>query len=342
LTDLEVAKLTAEVDKLRAEVASLQALDPFSRVATAWLAAGGTLVAGAVGALITWAVRRTGEQKLQQERELGREQHNLRLFQDLGNGSRAAASVLLDRLKRLHQRKRLDDVEAAEPSLIKNVLIAALKAEQPRPTIQQPIGIAISDGSVSPPSLNSPPSGVDPALCKYIADELVNTLSARFLRGRRPEDIDGHSPLGQEFQKCILREVFWADVDARGVDFYASDLSEASLRGAALQRAKFYEATMVKAVLEEADLTLANLGGARLGSANLKKANLSRANLQGADLTGADLDGADMSEAVYNTERLQQFQATQWPTPDFNPALAGAKLMNELYRPERISRKLPT
>ena len=82
---------------------------------TAWLAAGGTLVAalatmvaGAIGWFITRAVKGTGEQKLQQERELGREQHNLAVFQSLINGSPAAATVLLERLRRLLQKKRLD------------------------------------------------------------------------------------------------------------------------------------------------------------------------------------------------------------------------------------------
>jgi uncharacterized protein YjbI with pentapeptide repeats len=244
--------------------------------------------------------------------------------------------VLLERLRRLLQKKRLDEVERTEPSVIKNVLIAALKIEQ----LSSPDGRTIntannSDRTLSQASQDRP--GAKQALCKYIADELVNTVpSGRFSEGERPANVDGKSPLGSDFQKCLLREVFWAGVDARGVDFYGSDLSGASLRGAALQRAKFYQAIMKGAVLEGADLTLANLGGAQLQGANLEGATLAFANLQGADLTDAKLDGVDLCKAVYNDQALQKLPETKWP-PNF-PGSRGAKLMNgRAYRPEQIA-----
>jgi hypothetical protein len=79
-------KVEAEIEKLRAEAESLRALRPFSREATAWLAAAGTIAGGLLGAFITFVVDRMGQNRLLQERELAREQHNLQLFQHLGNG----------------------------------------------------------------------------------------------------------------------------------------------------------------------------------------------------------------------------------------------------------------
>jgi uncharacterized protein YjbI with pentapeptide repeats len=141
-------------------------------------------------------------------------------------------------------------------------------------------------------------------------------------------------------QKSDLRDVYWAYVNARGLDFYDSDLSRASLRGAALEGAGFYDAVMVQAVLREANLTGtnftgANLEGARLMGANLQGVNLTAANLTGANLQGANLVNTNLNEAVlsgviYNTERIGGFKPTQWPA-DFDPTRdsVGALVLNE-------------
>jgi len=281
---------------------SLRALRPFSREATAWLAAAGTIAGGALGAFITLVINRMGRQRLRQERELAREQHNLQLFQNLENHSLAAASILLNRLRRLVRLERkghLDDFEQDELPAIKKVLIATLKKEQNQR--------GASGGSV---------------LRKLIAEELAEALSARFPKDQRPA---AHvpSPLGQglEFQQCDIREVYWAYVNGRGLDFYGSDLSLASLRGAALEGAIFYDAVMHQTALQEAALMGANLTGADLHGANLKGANL-----QGAILSGANLSEATLAGAIYSTAPIGDLGPTHWPS-DFTPV--DARVSNE-------------
>lgn len=170
------------------------------------------------------------------------------------------------------------------------------------------------------------------SLRKFIADELVATLGVRFEASERPTGL-GKSALGdgRDFQKCDLADVYWAYVDARGVDFFQSDFTQASLRGAVLQGAVFYEATLRQAILREADLRNANLIGCDLRGADLRNADLRGANLQGADLLGANLRDAELAGAVISTETILRFRPTA--LPQGVDASAGMRTIDDVYRP---------
>jgi hypothetical protein len=262
--------------------------------------------------------------KMRQEQEQAQELHNLRLFQDLGHHSHrarlAAAAVLLDRLRKL----RVETDEAGTAQLIGKVLVAVLKRQTP--TIDKPIG----DDAEQAPGITAESEA---SLRKYIADEMVVTLGVRFEPDGRPTDF-GKSALGQDrdFQKCDLADVYWAYVDARGIDFFQSDFTQASLRGAALQGAIFYEATLRNAVLREADLRNANLIGCDLQGADLRKADLRDANLQGANLLGADLRDAELDGAVISTNAILRFRPTVLPQ-GMEETSTGTRTMADVYRP---------
>jgi hypothetical protein len=151
--------------------------------------------------------------KMRQEQEQAQELHNLRLFQDLGHHSHrarlAAAAVLLDRLRKL----RVETDEAGTAQLIGKVLVAVLKRQAP--TIDKPTG------DDAEPALGITAES-EASWRKYIADEMVVTLGVRFEPDDRPTEF-GKSALGQDrdFQKCDLADVYWAYVDARGIDFFS-------------------------------------------------------------------------------------------------------------------------
>jgi uncharacterized protein YjbI with pentapeptide repeats len=367
-SELQNRKLGAEVSKLQAETAALRAVDDRTKWWTTVFAAAGSIIVALVGGAFTYVITRMGRRfdqlqkeleekrsererarreqderldrlKLRQEREHARELHNLRLFQDLGHSSHrarlAAAAVLLDRLQRLSVPLPDDErspLEMAETPLIRKVLVAVLKRQDRLADPQA--GTAAREKGEAGPADSAEAATSEAALRKYIADELVVTLGARFQPDRRPRDF-GPSPLGEgrEFQKCDLADAYWAFVDARRIDFFAADLTKASLRGAALQEAVLYEARLVSAVMRDADLRNANLMGADLRGADLRNADLRGANLQGADLDGANLTGANLEGAVINTEIIQRFRPTVWPKPFADPAKVGARAMEDVYRP---------
>jgi uncharacterized protein YjbI with pentapeptide repeats len=355
VTRLEQRKLEAEIEKLQSEVATLRAVDARTRWWTTWLAAGGTIVGAVLGGIFTFFVTRMGQQfsrlqearreqegqlsrlKLSQDREQARELHDLRLFQDLGHSSHrarlAAAAVLLDRLQRLREPDQASPhtpLESTEGELIRKVLVAVLKRSAAA-SLASANPNATDEETTTNPEAGSEES--EAALRKYIAEELVQIMGARFDTGESPQD-PGKSPLGdaREFQKCGLSDVYWANVDGRGIDFFRSDLTRASLRGACLREAVFYEATLIETVLRGADLREANLMGADLRRADLRDADLRDANLQGANLGGADLRGAMIEGAVINAEAIQRFRPTQLPS-SFEASAEGALVSNETYRP---------
>lgn len=122
-------------------------------------------------------------------------------------------------------------------------------------------------------------------LQKFIADNIVVALGAR----GNAYAAAITSPLAEFDLQCLrLDGVFWADLDARGVDFYGSSLIGCSLRNARLTHAILYNADLSKAVLH------------------------------GADLTGANLTHVKLAGARYNS-------ATRWPA-GFDPSAGGAIL----------------
>jgi uncharacterized protein YjbI with pentapeptide repeats len=360
----EAEKLAAEIAKTQAETRALRAIGDQTRWWTTVLAAVGSLIGAIVGGIFTFVVTKMGQNfsrlqkeledgrserdrlrreddeklsrlKMEQEQEQTQELHNLRLFQDLGHQSHrarlAAAAVLLDRLRKLRAlRFTAVDPEASAPfaeqsALIAKVLVAVLKRQTKaaKESINEDADLAEASTAEN-----------EASLLKFIADEIVIVLGARFKKEDRPRAFyDSPLKKGQDFQKCDLGDVNWANVDARGIDFFQSDFSRASLRSAALQEAVFYEATLRDAALENADLQRANLGGCDLRRANLRNADLRFANLQGANLFEADIQNANFRDAVINTEVIQRFGPTVLPQNIEAPA--GILTMNETYRPPK-------
>jgi hypothetical protein len=293
---LEKVKMEAEIAKLRAEVESLKIANESAgslarRISLLLGSLGGllgaffSLVIYFLGKKVSENFSQTQEAKLEQDKELGREQHNLELFRSLGDENArvqlAAASVLLQRLAEFADKRKagtLNIVEEREQPTIIQVLVAITKEPQS-----------------------------NPALVKFIADNLVTSLEAIIPVGQDPQ-MDKPSPLkGVDFQKSRLHNIWWKRVDARGLDFFRVDFSEAGLAEAFLQNTVFFEANLENCVLRDA---------------RLNKADLRRAKLQGANLMGADLQGARLAEANYSADTI-------WPD-GFNPLSEGAILTTNL------------
>ena len=136
--NLRLQKLDKEVEKLTAEITSMNAVDPkvrwFSTIAGAIGGIIGAVLAFVLGA-IGWRFNRGQWERLKQEEILTREKHNLELFQNLGHeDSRvqiAAAIVLIQRLDALRQKEqehvRVRLAERQERPTTIRVLIAVTK-----------------------------------------------------------------------------------------------------------------------------------------------------------------------------------------------------------------------
>lgn len=277
---LEVEKLVVEVEKLREEVDGLKVVGPTMR----WI---GSLVGPIIGAVIggiavfagylfSRRFNTTQQTKLEQDKDLSREQHNIALFQNLGHKNvrvqLAAAAMLIQRLQLLYryrEEKKLSDPEELERNSIAQGLIAVTKEILSHEGNNINVTYSQNDQEHSK-SNNTQIIPTHPALMKYIADNLVKSMSAVIKEGETPRL---KSPLEEyDFQKAQLADVYWARVDARGVDFYQANFHHASLKNANLSGAIFYQADLSDAVLTEA---------------NLEGANLYEANLEGTILQGA-------------------------------------------------------
>ncbi|MGE3302794.1 MAG: pentapeptide repeat-containing protein [Hyphomonadaceae bacterium] len=251
---LESARLCQEISKLQQEVLSLRTANgaPWSAILTPWssvftgLAA---LIGAVVGFTLQQSLARSQSRRLDQERVLQRDQHNLKLIENLGAESRvvqlASVSALLRRIEDI-----LDDPAArtsarAELKTLSDVAIAAMRDP-----------------------------GIDEAVVKFLADEVVKVFN--LVRG------DDAAPArlalsAFNLQGARLATAYWAKVDARDVDFFRADLQGASLRGADLRGAVLYETKLNRATLIDAKLSGANLQGADLSGARLAGADFSQA-----------------------------------------------------------------
>ncbi|MCP4410035.1 MAG: pentapeptide repeat-containing protein [Gammaproteobacteria bacterium] len=292
--NLRLQKLDKEVQKLTAEITTMNAVGPQTR----WFSTIAGAIGGSIGAVLTfvlgvigWRFNRGQRQRLKQEEILTREKHNLELFQNLGHeDSRvqiAAATVLIQRLDALRQKEqehvRVSLAERQERPTIIRVLIAVTK-EKARD--------ADKEGQR--------------ALVKHIADNLVQAIGAII-----PETQDGEPPVLKprslladfDWQGARLTNAWWRRVDARKIDFFEADFSDAGLAEAFLNKAVFYNANLCNAVLRGADLSGANMCGA---------------DLRGTNLIGAGLEGTKLEGATYDVN-------TKW-TDGFDPNAAGARL----------------
>jgi hypothetical protein len=262
LRDQQIEKLELENQKLQIEVQNLSAATPDEHLAITAAGAIGTVVGTMVTllvALVGWWINRTynrtQHKKIEQERQLSREKHNLELFQGLGSDNArvriASASVLLQRLRSEYAGLGAggntgDAGEKEEVRTLVQVLLSVIKDRQGRD----------DEGDI--------------ALRKHIGDNLVKALNLVRDESHPSSDVNPSALQSFDLQGALLRDVFWRGVNLRHVDLFGADLQKASLRNADLRNA----------VLMEADLRGAVLQGAMLEGANL----------QYADLTGAKYD----------------------------------------------------
>jgi hypothetical protein len=304
---LETQKLRAEIEKLRIEVESLhitnEALDLRTRRVSTWLGAFGGIAGAIIGAAgllgLGLGLNRTQKSKLEQERVLGREKHNMELFQNLGHESLrvqlAAASVLIQRLEGFRSA-RLSPAEQLEKRTIIQVLIAVTKKNTEGAPAPSETQLPLSE-VFQVPKKNAEDARTHPALLKLIADNLVKAMNAVEDSEDKKKKLQGtrSSPLKEfDFQKVQFPNAWWKGINARGVDFFRADLSHAGLANALLEGATLYEVNFRGSVLREADLREADLR-----KADLRDADLSGAKLEGAKFDGAQVAGINLTEASF-------------------------------------------
>ena len=267
---LKLEKLEREIEKLQAEIRSIQIDNQSVGPKTKWFSsvfgAIGGLAAALIGLLI-WILGRsltekislTQEAKLEQDKELSREKHNIELFQNLANDNPriqlSSASVLLQRLydfQAKEEREMISEAEKRERPTILQVLIAVTKEKE-----------------------------TQPAILKLIGDNLVKSLGAVVPDNEEPNFNKPSSLKGIDFQKVRLTNVWWKRVDAREIDFFEAVLDNSGLS----------EAFLMKTVFLGTSLKYCVLRNAQLQEADLRKSNVIGANLQGANLNNAKLEG---------------------------------------------------
>lgn len=269
---------------------------------------------GIFASTIAGAITIFSHQRVKHEEDKHRETHTLELFKALSTNNPqlqlAAASVLVERLKRLMEKRNKTRIDRSEEDSIEYALHSLLKSEASEPTDR---GAASSH------------RGVSPQLAKYIGEQLVRLNLAQPLVGGRPPDVEreeatylkwldrkdlpSEPPLKRfDWQKVKIVEAWWPGLDARGVDFFKAELMNCGMRYANLKDAVFYEA---------------NLSGTKLNCANLSGANFYDANIERVDFRGARLSRADFSHAK-NIDKARWQNATYCPETKFPAGFAPA------------------
>lgn len=298
-SELQTLQLCQEVSKLQEEVEAIKLanqttkgvlgrLSPFTSLISAFA----TLVVGILGAAVGFIFRSSFEKvqarKLEQDRIIERERHNIQLFASLDSDNRsvqlATVSALLKRIE--YVRSQSTDKTSA---LLECV------------TVTDVISSVLRDPNA------------DETVTKYVADEIIDALGARkspkgnpdkAWRALLPKSLAPFPLSDINFQQTRLRNAYWAGVQASGVDFFKADLRGASLAFADLSRAVLYGT---------------DLSGATLTKANLSMANLKGANFAGARLEGANLSGArNIDDAAFDATTTWD-ASTVWPQ-GFDPA----------------------
>jgi len=301
---LELRKLNEQVEELRGEVRKLKQgpaqKDPVEaqklqaeatklREETKWLplqALGlGTIIGTIVGGLLVWyagsKLQDIQSDKLVQDLELSRREHDLQTFEALGGKDPririGAVSVLAQRVLELNAKSPLSPIEKEQRRTIIRVLVAVTKYEKTE------------------------------EIQKYIADRLKEVLEAE-VTPQTPLSGD-RSPMADfDLQGARLTNAWWKNVDLRSVDLYGATLERAGMAGSYLGKTVLKKANLKNATLwnpgagpahaEEVNLEHANLTNARCQNLCFKDAKLSWADFGGADLTGADFRGATLDRTV--------------------------------------------
>jgi hypothetical protein len=263
------------------------------------------LLIGAIGALITGVVTYFGRRKIQQDEDFHRETHSLNLFRALADENPrlqlAAASVLIERLRRLSAKRRKNEVDISERTAIAHALTSVLKN--------------------GPDNSSSPADGhqVSSELAKYVAEQIPKIIGAMPAKpGAKTSMMETSPMLEFDWQEAKLAGPYWKSIDARKVDFFKADLSSCGMREARLQGAVFMSAKLCDSVMRGADLT---------------GAILSDADVHNADLEGAILANVDLT-TVKNWDKIKSLTGAKYDLktafPDgFEPASRGMVLMGD-------------
>jgi uncharacterized protein YjbI with pentapeptide repeats len=239
-------------------------LSPAATAAAIVSTVGGT--AGLIVAVRTYFWRKKQEKSWLQNEQFQNDSHTLKLCQSLSDPNvrlqMAAAALLFERLRNRGENPN----SAHQNSAIIQALLAA---------------------TIGKPSENGHAS---PELCKYVADSIVKSLGAKNAAE------NSNSPLkGYYWQKVRLTDADWADVDARGLDLFGSNLDKARLRRANLNGTVFYGASLIGTKFCGADLSGADFRNADIRGANFhddvaKSGAVRRTNLTEAKFEGAEYD----------------------------------------------------
>lgn len=295
---LDTARLCQEIAKIREEVRTVETTNRASSTPFfGWLIPWAGAVTGILTVLFAAMVPAAGfvagssfqtsqkkkleqeEKKLEQERILQRDGHNLELLKGVGSSSRAvqlaSISSLLRRIEEILRSNAKDGHRSSEYRTIADIVVSVLRDPE-----------------------------IDDSVAKYLADQMVKVLGMRTSAATTGGG-DALAANLRDFnlQQTRLFNVDWADVSAEGVDFFQANLSKASLRRANLAGAVLYEADLRDAVLVDA---------------NMKGANLQGADLRGARLSGTDFSGAVHLDKAVIDKSTTWDERTIWPA-EFTP-----------------------
>lgn len=232
-----------------------------------------------LGFLLSWQIKQQQRRNLKFAEISNNETHTIELFKALSDPRQtlhlAAAALLFEKAKKLGARKT--------PSSERQVILQGLVSAT---LVDSRAGLEAS---------------ATHHLCKFIADTIIGVLNARTDTGLKSK-----SPLvGFNWQHARLTNAYWADVDARGVDFFRANLDHVSLRRAQLQGTVFLKASLMHSVLSGANLT----------GADLREADLRGADFRPEQSRATVLDRAKFTSALYD-------ETTQFPQ-DFDPSAHG-------------------
>ena len=261
------------------------------------------LIAAIGGPIVAWVLTGQNRKRIKQEDDKHREEHTLELFRALSSQiphlQLAAASVLIERLKRLNQEiknRKPTEIDYSERASIQYALHLVLK------------GDFSGSGSLGTSAAGD---GFSHLLAKYIGEQLVR------LNDAQPLDKEGQpfelkrdtevrylerlakpkykeSPLkGFDWQEIKIMQAWWPGIDAREIDFFRAELRECGMRFANLDGAKLYEASLCRTILR----------GARLVGTDIRNADLSEADLRDSDLTNANFSGTNLSGCTLSSAR---------------------------------------
>jgi uncharacterized protein YjbI with pentapeptide repeats len=240
----QIAKLKLEVDALKEARGNIFSIFmPISAAVGAVVGIVLTIIGGRFQHLLNKAntdKAKLEEKKLDQERRIKREEHNIKLMEGMGAQHTAvqlaSAASVLQRAAFVGASANPEDQR--EFAMLAQVLVAVLRAR----------------------SLND-------KVTKFVAEELVNVF---MLRGRTSADgLPAAANLATYgLSNAELTDIDWQRVYAPGVDFFKAKLTKSTLRSATLTNAVFYEADLTGVVFKGADVTGANFTGAILDGAN--------------------------------------------------------------------------